>query len=230
MKTSRHLSVLLLALGSAVIMVAAAACSGGGSSGGNPSGLTNCQIVWSSPGSVTERYDVYIVDMPIGDWTDGTKDYIVKAGQSHVGVFYDELLVSSNAYAARAITTSGQFSITATQGTNIGEPVTFTDDGNQNYFAINGNQDVLDFVGSGGDGTFDGFWSDPNGTSTNPGTASSLVNITYMGTPETLGTYTRYAICYHQNPNGAASMKSPLETRLDGIESQLKRQPAFQIH
>lgn len=206
-----NLALLLAAL--SVLAVGIAACTSPGDDDDDTSGdLSNCQIVWANQGSTSPvRYDVYLVDMPIEDWISGPQTY---DGGDHVAVFYDELLLSSDLYVARAITTAGSFSITATQGTAQGEPVTLTDDGSQLLFDYGNDEETGALVASGGFATFTGQWSDPTGVlPVSPGTSDSRVTFRVVaGSSQTIGFYTRYAICYDAQST-AASRREPATDR-----------------
>ncbi len=183
---------LILVLLSAVAMgVGLSACPGPKEDDTGAGANTNCQIVWANQGSVTARFDIYLVDMPIADWVDGTIEY--SKPDDRVAIFYNELLVSSNAYYSRAITTAGTFSITATQGTNIGEPVTLADDGNQLYFDLGADESSGVQVGDGGLANFSSTWSASGALDPDP---AARVTMTYMTSAMQLGLYTNYAICY----------------------------------
>lgn len=192
MKKTR--SMFLIALSVAALGVGVSACPGPKDDDDDTAGAnTNCQIVWANSGSVSPRFDIYIVDMPIEQWVDGSLEY--NAEENRVAIFYNELLVASNAYLSRAITTAGSFSITATQGTAIGEPVTMNDDGSQLFFDLDANDASGVLVGSGGIANFSSNWSAPGALDPDP---AARVSITYLNTPMTLGFYTSYAICYRR--------------------------------
>lgn len=222
----------LLLAAVASLAVGVAACSGGGGDDGTSNELTNCQIVWANQGSVSQRFDIYIVDMPIEDWTDGEKTYdITVPGSEIAAIYYDELaLVGSNAglYLSRGITTNGTFTVTATQGTNQGEPVTVTDDGNQLYFALDGNDNVGLERGNGGAANFIGVWSNPDpAMNPTPGQADGRAALDYDiegdGPRESLsiGSFTRYAVCYDVSPGFV-----PMSLH-DRVVMALRRNPVF---
>ena len=157
--------------------------------------------------------------MPIEDWTDGTKTYEMVAGKERTAVYFEELLVNSNAYYARAIATNGSFTVTATQGTAIGEPIIVSDAGGHSYFDLPSNDVTGTLVGSGGIASFTGIWSDPEENPT-PGQVGGRVQITYAGSSMSIGSYTRYALCYHDFGTNFAPV-SPA----DRIARQLRKQP-----
>lgn len=200
---------LLLTLFSVLTLgVGLSACPGPKGDDDDGPANTNCQVVWANDGSTALRYDIYLVDMPIAEWTDGTKEYDYE-DTDRVAIFYDEMLVASNLYLARAITTAGTFSVTATQGTAIGEPVTLADDGNQVYFDLGANDKAGVYVGSGGVANFASNWSKP--CPCPPGALdpdpTARVAISYLNTSYSLGGFTNYAICYRRD--GAFAEESP---------------------
>ena len=215
MKSSK-LPLTLLATALVTLAVAVAACSGKGSckNCGVPKGVTNCQVDWANSGSVTGRYDVYLVDLPIADWNSGTKDYNFTPGDQINAVFYKNLLITSNGpgdYASRAMTTSGQFSITVV-GTAIGTTVAFNDAGGHQFWNVTGGNQIGVYQGSGGAGQFNGQISDP--ANIVPGTVSSLVALTYQGTSMSVGALTRYSVCYAKAGSGFAPAGPPLPVGL----------------
>jgi len=200
MRTRTFQRLLLLALGAAAL-VPFSACSGGGGDDDDDDGTiepTHCQVLWSNLGDSQERYDIYVVDMPIDLWLTGEQTYTLDVSNEVVAIFYDEYDFVDRIYAARAITTAGTFSVTV-GGTSAGNPITLTDPGAQEFFDIDGGGEVGSLVGSGGVATFDGNWSDPDpDEQPDPGTGN--VAITYMGDNLTIGTsFVNYAICYEDD-------------------------------
>ena len=212
-------SLLLLVLGVGVLSLGVAACSSSSSGDDDDTTLTNCQVVWANSGSASGRFDIYLVDMPIEDWISGTQEYQKVSGHDHTAVFFDEMLVSSNDYLSRAISTAGTFSVT-TDGTNVGDAVTFSDLGGHTFFDV-GNDDVSgQEVGNGGAAEFSGVWSDVT-TNPTPGAPSGRATLLYHGSALTIGAYTRYAVCYRP-ANGFAAQSTP-----DRISGVLRQQPLF---
>ena len=200
MRTRTFQRLLLLALGAATL-VPFSACSGTGGGDDDDDGTiepTHCQVLWSNIGTNAERYDVYVIDMPIDLWLTGTKTYTLDVSNEVVAIFYDEYDFVNRVYSARAITTAGTFDIT-TVSTSAGQPVTLTDPGAQQFFDIDGGGEVGSLVGSGGIASFDGNWSDPDpDAGPDPGTGN--VVLTYMGDNLTIGTtYVNYALCYEDD-------------------------------
>lgn len=233
-RTNRLTTYSMFLAGAVSLAVGVAACSGGGSANEDPPGLTNCQIVWANQGSFAGRFDVYIIDMPIEAWTDGDKTYDTTiAGSEIAAIYYDEIALSGSndgIYLSRGITTAGTFSVTASQGTNQGEPVMVTDDGNQLYFALNGNDDIGLERGDGGAAAFTGVWSDPQTdppVNPTPGQPGGRVTLNYdtsgNGTRSALsiGAFTRYAVCYDVSPGFA-----PVGVG-DRVVKALRRNPVF---
>lgn len=156
----------------------------------NPA-LAHCQILWSNLGTGANRYDVYVVDMPIELWTTGTKTYSLVPGARVTALFYDEYDFANAMFAARAITTSGTFEVT-TASTASGSSIVLNDPGAQTYF----DPETGALVGSGGTATFDGNWSSPNPTEPpDPGTGSVTLN--YQGADLNIGvSFVNYGVCY----------------------------------
>lgn len=215
MKSSK-VPAMLLATALVALAVAVAACSGKGSckNCGVPKGVTNCQIDWTNLGSVTGRYDVYLVDLPVADWNGGTKNYNFTAGDQINAVFYKDLIITTNGpgdYASRAMTTSGQFTI-AVNGTAIGTTVQFNDAGGHSFWNVAGNNQIGSFEGSGGVGQFNGPIEDATSPS---GIGAGTITLTYQGTSETVGTtYVRYSVCYAKSGSGFAPAGPPLPVGL----------------
>lgn len=201
MRTSR-----LMLLGAAIAAIASfSACSGGKAGGDDDDDdtivPTHCQILWSNIGTAADRYDLYVIDMPIDEWVTGEKNYTLDVSNEVVALFYDEYDFVDGLYSARAITTAGTFNVTVAS-TSAGQPVTLTDAGSQQFFDIDGNEEVGMLVGSGGIASFDGNWSDLDpDVAPDPGTGS--VVLTYQGNSLTIGqttgtgtAYVNYAVCY----------------------------------
>lgn len=230
-RTKRFSRFPMLLAGGISLAVGVAACSGGSAEDGNSNELTNCQVVWANQ-SLAGRFDVYLVDMPIEDWTDGEKTYDVSVPGSEIAaIYYDEIALSGSnegLYLSRAMTTSGTFSVTATQGTSQGEPVTVSDDGNQLYFELDGDENIGVERGDGGAASFTGIWSNPDPLiNPTPGQAGGNVVLNYDvdgdGAREalTIGTYTRYAVCYDVSPGFAPPSLH------DRVVMALRRNPVF---
>lgn len=231
-RTNRLSTYALFLAGAVALSVGVAACSGGGGGGGEAAGLTNCQIVWANQGSVSQRYDVYIIDMPIEAWTDGEKTYDVTVPGSEIAaIYYDEIaLTGSNEglYLSRGITTAGTFSVTASQGTNQGEPVMVADDGSQLYFGLDGNDNIGSERGDGGVAAFTGVWSNPDPVSNpTPGQPGGRVTLNYdtsgtgARTALSIGSFTRYAVCYDVRAGFVPMSVS------DRVVTALLRNPVF---
>lgn len=177
--------------------------------------LTNCQIFWSNLGAGQERYDIYVVDMPIDLWSTGQKTYTLDVGDEVVALFYDEYDFANATYAARAITTSGTFDVTV-GATSSGGLVTLDDPGSQQYFELASSGNVGLQVGSGGTATFDGNWSNPD-PDVPPDPGAGSVSLSYMGSDLTIGvSFVNYAVCYG---DAAFAPMSPTQR----IEFQLAR-------
>ena len=224
MKRLLHLSRLLVVTFAILALAPVAACSGGGGDDDDDDSIepTHCQILWSDDGANQDRYDVYVVDMPIGDWITGTKTYTLDVADEIVGIYYDEYLFDvTPEWAARAINTSGTFDVTVTS-TSQGSLVQLTDDGNQTYFDLDDNEETGYPLLTGGAATFDGVWSDPDPEVVpDPGTGTvALAVVNSSGTvalDSPLGDFLRYAVCY-EDPNAFAPVSA-----VDRVTRQLSR-------
>ena len=213
----------MLLLASAVAASATfVACSGPGGDDDDDDGTinpTHCQVLWSNVGQFQQRYDVYVVDMPIEEWvTQGTEErtYTLDVGSERVAVFYDELDFATDQYDSRAITTAGTFSI-AVASTSTGTPVQLDDPGAQQFFEVDGQANTGMFVGSGGIATFTGVWSDPDPAEP-PDAGQGSVLLTYHGTALEIGVdFVNFAVCYDEDETFAPP------TALQRIEQQLRR-------
>lgn len=208
MTRSKNRSLLALSLlcVTAAVIGSSAACSPGkraGSASPTPTTLSHCQIVWASTGQTQGHYDLFVVDMPIADWTTGTKQYDRSvAGEEHEALFYDEYDPSVSptpGYLSRAITTNGDFNVTVPTDTSPAASVSFVDSSGQLFWALDGSDNIGVQLGSGGTGNFVGVWSDPaDGVDPTPG--AGTINITYNGTPVAVNgspnAYISYATCY----------------------------------
>ena len=208
-----------LLVGAAALALAAgpmAGCSGGGDDDDDDDGagdLNYCQILWSSAGANVDRYDVYIVDMPIEDWTTGQKEFENGSSNQRVGLVYDEYSFEEREWVSSAVTTGGTFNVTVAS-TSMGGLVQFSDDGLQYYFEIEGDGDLGAAVASGGQGVFDGEWSDPD-PDTAPTGGSGEVTLAYLGSAGelTFGGFINFAVCYDDSTNFAPSSAVERATR-----------------
>ncbi len=183
-------------------------------------GPSHCQIVWSSstvnPNATSNSFDVYVFDMPIEEWTAGATTY--DRATERLAVFFEALLSSNGqvSWYTRAMTTSGSFSATAAQLTS-GSAVSFSDDGAQAYFDLNGAGDIGAQRGTGGAGTFDGVWS---GDTILPG--SGAVTLDYDSLARSVGTWSRWAVCYDADATGFAPV-GPAQRIERAVRSVLDR-------
>ncbi len=198
--TRRDLVRWQAALWGCALAASIAGCRGGDDDGGGDNGdeVTDCQIFWASTGSNAGRYDIYILDMPIENWTSGEKGYgLTPTGKERLAYFFDEYDVDSDEYVARAVTTGGTFSVT-TDSTAEGSAVALTDSGGQVFFEMDGDNVIGAQVGSGGAASFEGVWSDPD-PDVLPTPGDGQVILVYHGTSLTIGTHTLFGICYDRS-------------------------------
>lgn len=198
--------LFLLALGAAALAPFAACSGGGGDDDDDDTTIepTHCQILWSNIGSAQLRYDVFVVDMPIDEWSTGEKEYTIDTSNEVIAIFYDEYEFETRVYAARAITTSGTFNVT-TVSTSAGSAVMLNDPGAQEFFDIDGENEIGNLVATGGAANFDGNWSDPDPeVPPDPGTGTAT--LTFVGTSgaSIIGTsFVNYAVCYEEGSSFA---------------------------
>lgn len=112
-----------------------------------PSG-TYCSISWYAQGSSQEKLHLYIVEMPLSEWTSGQKNF----GGEISGVFVYDADEQGNA-ADEAYATGGGFDLQVS-GTNPGDGVTFDDGDEQTYDGAEAS------IARDGRGSFDGVLSD----------------------------------------------------------------------
>lgn len=228
MTQSKKRSAFLLLLAGCCAAVVASACTAGSSKGKNnasptPTTLDHCQVVWASTGSSQGRYDLFVVDMPIADWTSGTKNYDISVpGSEHEAIFYNEYDANASptpVYLSRGITTNGDFSVTVANGTTTGQSVGFVDSSGQLFWALDGQNNIGNMIGSNGTGNFTGVWSDP-ATGANPTPGVGVINITYEGTQESVNgppnAFITYAVCYDAGGHFAP------ESSTERIETELR--------
>lgn len=207
MKRTRTFRTLLLAAAATALAAGPiAGCSGGGDDDDDDGGggnLNYCQILWSSL-TGEDRYDVYIVDMPIEDWVTGQKTFENGTSNQRVGIVYEQYSFEEREWVSSAVTTGGIFNVTV-GSTSMGGLVQFSDDGGQYYFDINGQGDLGAAVASGGQGVFDGVWSDPD-PEVAPEGGQGSVTIAYFGSGGTvIGDYLNFAVCYDDSTTFAPS-------------------------
>ncbi len=198
-----ELRVLLSLAGTAAVAVACAGGNGDDDDTSSPTptpvNVDYCQIVWVTqepPIAVgTTTYDIFLVDAPLGAWTTGTKSYGVSAPGTFVGVFYDGRETDTGPARNAAVTTSGSFGLVLANGTTTDAGVQWSDTSVQQFFALDQAAGTVGaFTGTGGTGSFDGVWSDPDTLPLTPG--SGLVTVVWMGTSLQLGVQGSYARCY----------------------------------
>lgn len=221
MNQNKKRAWLLLLISVCVTAIFGAACSsksgGGDGATGSPTAtaLSNCEVLWASPGTNAGHYDIYVVDAPLANWTTGDHSFDLTVGMETAAAFYDEYddSVVPPTYLSRAISTNGTYSVVDSGGTDMGQQVTLTDSSGQIFYAINGSGVVGAMVGSGGTGNFQGVWSDPSmPDNPTPGMSGSQIVIKYMGNSVTVGTTITYALCYDASTSFAP--KKPID-RID---------------
>lgn len=217
MKRTRSVSrtLLLAATITAVVAGPLAGCSGGGGDDDDDDGspdLNYCQILWSSAGENVDRYDVYIVDMPIEDWTTGQKEFQNGTNNQRVGLVYDEYSFEEREWVSSAVTTGGTFNVTV-GSTSMGGLVQFSDDGLQYYFEVEGDGDLGVAIASGGQGVFNGVWSDPDPDVAPTGGAGEVSIGYFGGDTVTIGGFINFAVCYDDSDGFAPSSAVERATR-----------------
>ena len=133
-----------------------------------------CEIVWIATGSSASTANLYVVEVPMTEWTTGTKTF----GDTIGGIFLYEADEEGNAVET-AEAANGSFELTVA-GTNVGDAVQFSDLDAQTY-----DGETQTGVADDGRGDFDGVLSDPEAETPPAGTGS--IAITYAGASLTIG-------------------------------------------
>jgi hypothetical protein len=201
-RAHRRISLALSLAGLVAAAVIVGACGGGGGSSNpvaspTPFNPTNCQVAWlTAAASQAGAYQVYVIDMPIANWTTGTKAFSPSAG-GNSATFYYELDLSTSVAKAIGHASSGSFAVTA-GGTTAGDSISVTDSAGVTLFDATGLSGAV--IASGGTGTFDGVWSDPS-PNANPvfGSSSSAISVVYAGSSLSIGAQGSLGICYQQS-------------------------------
>lgn len=180
-------------------VVSSSACSGGGGDdddddGGSPTPVfeaDRCQIVWLNDVTATVK-DLYVLDAPVAAWVLGSNHlYSVSSSGFQAGYFGGFDLATEEALVT-AIVTTGSFSLVLS-GTGTGQGLGFDDEVPQTLSYTSGGVPTV-VAGTGGTGSFDGFWSDPYSQNVSAGDGS--ITVMLDGTAHTIGTDLAYGICY----------------------------------
>lgn len=197
-------SLTLLATFAAALAVSSAACTGGGGDdddddGGTPTPVfeaDRCHIVWENDVSAEVR-DLYVLDAPVGAWVLGSNLQYSTSSSGFQAAFFGGLDLVTGEFATTAIVTTGTFALVLS-GTEANLGVGFDDVDPQSLFAVDTSGDPAAFLGTGGTGRFDGFWSDPYSQNVSPG--NGTITVLLEGTARTLGVDLSYAVCYTGDP------------------------------
>lgn len=146
-----------------------------------------CAIYWARE-NADQTLDVYVVDQPASDWSDGEGEYDpgpFPLGAGPVGWFaYHTPDGSLTEAALLARTTSGTFTLTVA-GIEAGDAVTFVDGTAQAMVDARTN---LGTTGTGGTGSFDGVWTDPfAATAADVDWGDGTLHVAFLGSSITLG-------------------------------------------
>ncbi len=191
-------------------MLSAIACGGGGDAGDDESSGSDgafqpdgCLIEWYGPNSAgSDVYNVYVVDLPVENWADGSYGFEVDGAGGNLGLFFYGVEAGGELEDAVAvgIATNGTFQVTS-EGTSEGDAVGFQQPAKTQYFAYDVDEGTLGAsLGSGGIGSFSGVWSDPDALDSSDVSAGegevafpNLVNGSDLGS---LGSLLTFGICY----------------------------------
>lgn len=218
----RWLRPLLLVASTCALAAIAAACSdeAGDPEEGLPITPTRCAIYWARENFFDDpaSLDIFVVDQPLAAWTTGTGSYGGVGLNIREGLFLHRTPDGSlTAALSVGKTTSGEFQLTV-QGTATGDTVSFVD-GTAQLLVDARTETSPPMVGTGGQGSFSGVWSDPAAdTSAEIDWASgATLTVTYLGSSFTLGGselggMSAYAQCYDANAIRAAGATSPFQT------------------
>lgn len=177
---------------------------------------TRCAIYWARENPLDDppSLDVFVVDQPLAAWTTGTGDYGGASFNARDGLFlYRTPDGSVSAAFGAAKTTGGEFQLTV-QGTATGDSVSFVDGTAQ---VLVDARTVTDppAVGTGGQGSFTGIWSDPaaDESSEIDWASGASMTVTYLGSSITLGGdalggMSAYGQCYDEALNAATASSS----------------------
>ena len=181
-----------------------------------PQPLHHCQVVWASQNaSDPAGSDVLVLDGSSSLWINGPANLVSAATlATNEAAGFRYLFLSDFVFAAGAslqpdLSAATAFSIGGTgdnftisgltvNGTQAGQPVMIADPALHKLFGLDtsGMPDVtMAKIGSAGNATFDGNFSDYSGTTVDIGTGTAHVGV--AGTPpETLGSFGTWAACY----------------------------------
>lgn len=195
---ARVRSTLFAATLLAVTAVSFAACSGDddGGDGADPTPTPafpadRCHIVWSTESE--ERTDLFVLDAPFANWVTSSSHALVTGTGGFRATYLGDYEVGTDSAAVVAAVTTGTIAI----ATGEPGPSVFLDFENEvprPLFHVDTAGNPTAFAGSGGTGTFSGFWSDPWSANVVPG--SGTISVLVDGTSRTLGSDVSYAVCY----------------------------------
>lgn len=211
LKPVRRLCLLLAAC------AAAFSCSGdGGGPRPEPFEASHCTLLWyrARPAGV---FDVYSVEMPVADWTNGTHTY---DGVTRLGLFYYGLFDSDEdgvfeQFEDATSATSGEFTLSEVEGTDDGDDVGFSDAVAQAYPSVGGIA-----LATGGTGNFDGVWSShtiDDGEGEPAFADASTIALAYQGSNLQLGSVDFGAFGFCWDDGLALSSSSTRAKRLPSL-------------
>ena len=170
-----------------------------------------CQIIWANQNADDlAALDVFVVEGPAELWLNGAE----AGADGDFTRYYEEgVVLDGGIYvnsAPIALVTSGTFDITLNLGgTSEGSPVRYDDTTADTLLGYDTAGAIAGVIGSGGNGSFAGTWSDPaspsftvfdDGECDNPATglATETCEISlFIGTAQTLvGSFGSYASCF----------------------------------
>ena len=178
------LTTRILLLAGVAVLTGVAACSDeeGGDPDTTPFVAERCAIYWGRENPNDGSIDFYTVDLPVSDWVNGAGTF----GGAREGWFaYRSPDGSLAAAMGLAQVPAGEFSLTLA-GIEAGNAVTFVDGTAQAL--VDARAMTPTNVGTGGEGTFDGVWTDPGAeTSGDVDWGAGTITVTYLGSSITLG-------------------------------------------
>lgn len=163
---------------------------------------TFCQVIWANQNG--PALDVFVVEGPQELWVNGAD---AGADGDFTRYYEEEVVLDGGIYhvgAPTAVVTSGTFDITlGLGGTAIGQPVGYDDSTPDILYGFDTAGEIAAIIGTGGDGTFTGTWSDPTSpdvvtdcNSIVAGDQPCIVNLTIGTNDITVGSFGAYAACY----------------------------------
>lgn len=196
MRTTRHALFVATLLATAVSF---AACTGGGDDGGDGPDPTptpafpadRCHIVWSTESA--ERTDLFVLDAPFASWVTSTSHALTTGTAGFRATFLGDYDVLTDSAVVVAAVTTGTISV-VTAEPGPASFLSFDSEVPRPLFHVDSAGTPVAFAGTGGTGSFSGFWSDPWSANVSPG--SGTIAVLVEGTARTLGSDLSYAVCY----------------------------------